>query len=267
MLTLLIGLSLGGAFGYWAYWEKWGIGWVICCGLAGFCIAQLTIGLILRGAVKRRQDKIQAIMLAAQQKINKQLNLFQLRPPSGMRAAQQTLEKIQQDAARAALDECESFKPLYMWNIMLKRQIAAMQAQLYFQLKEFKKADEYLEHALIQDPQSIAIRMVRLYRNEDERFDKFSRGKIRGAKGETAAFLASVYAWIKLKQDDEKAAFDALVEAKKESDHPVLIDNYTKLANGKARQFSNSGFGDMWYALYLEEPKVKPQRQRQGWMY
>ena len=109
--------------------------------------------------------------------------------------------------------------------------------------------------------------MVRLYRNEDDRFDKFSRGKIRSAKGVAAAFLASVYAWIKLKQGDEKAALAALVEAKKESDHPALIDNYTKLANGKAKQFSNSGFGDMWYALYLEEPKVKPQRQRQGWMY
>ena len=34
--------------------------------------------------------------------------------------------------------------------------------------------------------------------------------------------------------------------------------------NGKEKQFSNAGFGDIWYALYLEEPKVKPQRQRPG---
>ena len=68
-------------------------------------------------------------------------------------------------------------------------------------------------------------------------------------------------------QDDEKAALAALVEAKKESDHPVLLENYAKLANGKAKQFSNAGFGDMWYALYLEDPKVKPQRQRPGRMY
>ena len=267
MLTLLIALLAGGAFGYWAHCEDWGVGWVICCGLVGFFLAQLAVGLMLRGAIRRRQDKIQTIMQEAQQKINKQINLFQLRPPSGMKAAQQMLEKIQQDAVRAALAEAESFKPLYKWNLMLKRQIAAMQGQLYFQLKEFKKADEYLEYAILQDPQSIAIRMARLYRNEDPRLDKFYSIKSRLAKGEAAAFLASVYAWIKLKQGDEKAALAALVEAKKGSDHPVLVDNYTKLANGKAKQFSNSGFGDMWYALYLEEPKMKPQRQRQGRMY
>ena len=267
MLTLLVALLSGGALWYWAFCEKWGLAWEICCALAGFFLAQLAAGLIMRGAVKRRQDKIQSIMMAAQQKINKQINLFQLRPPSGMKAAQQTLEKIQNDAVRAALVEVESFKPLYKWNIMLKRQIAAMQGQLYFQLREFKKADEFLEYAILQDPQSIAIRLVRLYRNNDARLDKFYRAKIRRVKGEQAAFLASVYAWIKLKQDDEKAALAALVEAKKESDHPVLLDNYTKLANGKAKQFSNSGFGDMWYALYLEEPKVKPQRQRQGRMF
>ncbi len=267
MLTLLVALLSGGALWYWAHCENWGLAWEICCALAGFFLAQLAAGLIMRGAVKRRQDKIQSIMMAAQQKINKQLNLFQLRPPSGMKAAQQTLEKIQHDAVRAALAETEGFKPLYKWNLMLKRQIAAMQGQLYFQLKEFKKADEYLEYAILQDPQSIAIRLTRLYRNEDPRFDKFYQAKSRRAKGEAAAFLASVYAWIKLKQGDEKAALAALVEAKKESDHPVLLDNYTKLANGKAKQFSNAGFGDMWYALYLEEPKVKPQRQRQGRMY
>ena len=267
MLTLLVALLSGGALWYWAFCEKWGLAWEICCGLAGFFIAQLAVGLIMRGAVKRRQEKIQAIMLEAQNKINRQINLFQRRPPSGMAAAQQILEKIQNDAARAALAECESFKPLYKWNLMLKRQIAAMQAQLYFQIKEFKKADEYLEYAILQDPQSIAIRMTRLYRNDDARFEKFSRGKIGRAKGEAAAFLASVYAWIKLKQGDEKAALAALIEAKKESDHPVLIDNYTKLVNGKTRQFSNAGFGDMWYALYLEEPKAKPQRQRQGRMF
>ena len=268
MLTLLIALISGGALWYWAYCEKWGTAWEIVCALAGFFLAQLAAGLIMRGAIKRRQDKIQSIMLEAQQKINKQLNLFQIRPPSGgVKSAQQVLEKIQHDAARAALAETESYRGLYLWNLMLKRQIAALQAQLHFQLKEFKKADEYLEYAILQDPQSIAIRMVRLYRNEDARLDKFARDKIRRAKGEAAAFLASVYAWIKLKQDDEKAALAALVEAKKESDHPVLLDNYTKLANGKAKQFSNSGFGDMWYALYLEEPKLKPQRQRQGRMF
>lgn len=264
MLTLLIALLVGCGLGFWAHSESWGWGWIAVCGIGGFFAAQLTVGLLLRGAVKRRQDRIQKILQDAQLKINKQINLFQIRPPSGMRAAQQTLEKLQNDAARAALDATADFRPLYKWNFMLKRQIAAMQGQLCFQLKEFKKADEYLEHAILADPQSIAVRMARFYRTEDPRLDKFYHAKTRRAKGESGAFLASVYAWIKLKQGDEKAALAALIAAKKDSDHPVLLENYTRLANGKAKQYSNSGFGDMWYALYLEEPKIKPQRQRQG---
>ena len=98
----------------------------------------------------------------------------------------------------------------------------------------------------------------------DPRLDKFFASKFRRARGEAAAFVASVYAWIKLKQDDEQAARAALTAAKNKSDHPVLLENHEKLVNGKAKQFSNAGFGDMWYALFLEEPKMKPQRQRQG---
>lgn len=267
MLTLLIALAVGCGLGCWARSEAWGWGWMLVCGLGGFFLTQLAAGLLLRGAVKRRQDRIQSIMQDAQQRINRQINLFQIRPPSGMRAAQQTLEKLQNDAARAALAATEEFKPLYKWNFMLKRQIAAMQGQLCFQLKEFKRADEYLDRAILADPQSIAVRMTRMYRNEDPRLDKFYRAKSRRAKGEGGAFLASVYAWIKLRQGDEKAALAALVAARKNSDHPVLVENYARLANGKAKQFSNAGFGDMWYALYLEEPKVKAQRQRSGRMF
>ena len=266
MLTLIIALLVGGACGYFANAE-WNWGWGIGCGVLGFLIAQMVIGLILRAAIKRRQDRIQGILQEAQQKINKQLNLFQIRPPSGMKAAQQILEKIQNDAARKALEATEAFRPLYPWNLMLKKQIAAMRAQLYYQLKDFKKADECLKTALIIDPQTVAIGMARMYRNEDAKLDKFYASKFRRARGESAAFIASVYAWIKLKQGDETAAREALIAAKKKSDHPVLLENHEKLLNGKARQFSNAGFGDQWYALFLEEPKMKPQRQRQGRPY
>lgn len=263
MLTILIALSCGAACGYGAG-REWGWGWGVGCGILGFLLAQLAIGLFLRNAIKSRQDRIQTILQDAQQKINKQINLFQIRPPSGMKAAQQILEKIQNDATRKALEATEAFKPLYIWNLMLKKQISAMRAQLFYQLKEFKKADECLESAIILDPQTVAIRLARMYRNEDPRLDRFFAAKSVRARGESAAFIASVYAWIKLKQGDEEAARNALTAATKKSDHPVLLENHEKLVNGKAKQFSNAGFGDMWYALYLEEPKVKPQRQRQG---
>lgn len=47
----------------------------------------------------------------------------------------------------------------------------------------------------------------------------------------------------------------------------MLKENYERLVNGKFKQFSNSGLGDAWYALYLEEPKIKPQRVQQQRMY
>jgi len=266
MLTLIIALLVGTACGYAAALE-WKWGWGIACGVTGFLLAQLAIGLILRGRIKSRQDRIQKILMDAQQKINKQLNLFQFRQPSSQKAAQQILEKIQNDAARKALEATDDFKPLYIWNLMLKRQISAMQAQLYYQLKDFKKVDECLKHALIIDQQSIAICLARMFRNEDPKLDKFFNSKFRRAKGESAAFIASVYAWIKLRQGDEAAARDALVAASKKSDHPVLVENRDRLLNGKAKQFNNAGFGDIWYALYLEEPKIKAQRQRQGRLF
>ena len=266
MLTLIIAILAGLLCGFGAAHE-WKLWWGIGCGVLGFMAAQLTVGLFLRGAIKRRQDRIQAILQDAQQKINKQLNLFYIRPPSSQRAAQEVLEKIQNDAARKALEATEAFQPLYIWNFMLKRQIAAMRAQLYFQLKEFKKADECLKTAWLNDPQTMAIKLARMYRNEDPALDKFYASKSGRARGEGAAFLASVYAWIKLKQGDEQAALEALVAATKKSDHPVLLENRDKLVNGKAKQFSNAGFGDIWYALYLEEPKMKQQRQRPGRMF
>lgn len=263
MLTLIIALLVGCACGYGASIE-WKWGWGIACGVMGFLITQIVIGLILRRAIKTRQDNIQMILQEAQQKVNKQLNLFQIRPPSGMKAAQQILEKIQTDATRKALEATEAFRPLYLWNLMLKKQIEAMRAQLYYQLKDFKKVDECLKSALIIDPQTVAIKLARMYRNEDAGLDKFFAAKSRRAQGEAAAFIASVYAWIKLKQDNATAAREALLAAKKKSDHPVLLENLDKLSNGKEKQFSNAGFGDIWYALFLEEPKMKPQRQRQG---
>ena len=264
MLTLIIAVLVGAVCGYGAIYEGWGWIWAAICGAFGFLLTQLAIGLVLRGAIKRRHDKIQQILQSAQQKINRQINLFQIRPPSSESAARQILEKIQNEATRQALEATAAFKPLYLWNLMLKRQISAMQAQLHYQLKDFKKADECLEHALLMDQQSIAIAMARKFRNEDPKLDKFFKSKFGRAKGDEAAFIASVYAWIKLKQGDEAAAREAVTAATKKSDHPTLLENHDKLVNGKAKQYSNSGFGDMWYALFLEEPpKAKPQRQRQ----
>ena len=57
-------------------------------------------------------------------------------------------------------------------------------------------------------------------------------------------------------------AFKALTAALKNSDNEVLKANHVHLMNDRPAHFTNSGLGDQWYSLMLEEPKIKTQRQR-----
>ncbi|MBE6356082.1 MAG: hypothetical protein E7058_03090 [Lentisphaerae bacterium] len=261
MLGTLIIFAIAGASGYYSY-RTWGLGWGITCTLIALVIAWILFSLILRRLIMGRQMKIQEIMSDGQMKVNRQLEMFNRRPPSSMNAARQTLEKIQFEAIRKALTELDGFKKFYVWNMMLPKQINAMKVQLYYQMREYSKVDELLPKSLLFDPQSIGIKLARMYRNNDSGIDKFYKQKCWRFKGENGAFLASVYAWIKIKQDDVPAALDALRNAMKTSDHQTLLENADRLTNGKVKHFSNSGFGDIWYALALEEPKMKNQRQQ-----
>ena len=144
---------------------------------------------------------------------------------------------------------------------MLSKQINAMKVQLLYQLREYDKVDALIPKAIMLDPQSIGIKLARMYKNNDPKLDKFFRTRCWRFKGDNGAFVASVYAWIKIKQDSVELALDALKNAAKSSDNQVLIENIDRLTNGKVKHFSNSGFGDNWYVLALEEPKMKNTRQ------
>ena len=240
-----------------------GITWGIVCGAAAFLIAQLVVMLILRGKLKRLQLGMQQTMQAAQTRIARQVQNFQQRPVGSPKLMQQKLESMQNDALREALRLTEAFDPYYRWNWMLARQINTMKMQLHFQLKDFAAVDKIMPKCLLMDARALAIKLVRMYRKEDPKLDMFYQKKSRRLKGEDGAFLACTYAWIKLRQEDQARALAALVAAKKNSDNAVLIANYENLVNGRAKHFSNAGFGDNWYALYLEEPKMRPQKAQQ----
>jgi hypothetical protein len=74
--------------------------------------------------------------------------------------------------------------------------------------------------------------------------------------------LNAAYSWILVKREKIDEAFKALTAALKNSDNEVLKRNHELLMNNRIAHFSNSGLGDQWYSLMLEEPKVKTQRQR-----
>ncbi len=266
MYTLMISALAGAAIAVITTRDL-GLGWGIFCLFATMLIVQLLIGLAIRRKVTKINLELQRIMQNGQAKANRQLQLFQQRPPGNLRMAQQALEKIQFDAVREALDATKRFEPYYRWNMLLKKQINTMKMQLRFQLREYAAVDELLKHCLLLDARSLAIKLVRLYKQEDPGLDRFYEKKCRKLKGEDGALVASTYAWIKLHQNEPAKATAALVAARKLSDNQTLVENCDRLVNGRYKHFSNAGFGDQWYSLYLEEPKIKPQRQMQQRMY
>jgi len=267
MLTLLIAVVLGSLVGTYIGNDLHSPVWGVICGIVLVCLIQLVIGLILRRKVMQKQQQVQQIMVQAQGRAERQLALYQQRQPGNLSGAKQLANKFQREAAKEALEAVEGFRSFYKWSPMLYRHVNTMKAQLYFQLHEFKTVDELLKKSFLADAQSLAIMMTRMFRNQDAGLDKFYAKKCRKAKGEAGAFLACVYGWIKLQQGNEDAARDALTAAAKLSDHPVLLENLDKLRNGKVKHFSNHVFGDVWFALELEELKVKPQRMRQARPY
>lgn len=262
MYSIIIAVSAAVLTGF-VVGRDLGTTWGIVCGIAAFLLAQFLIMLVLRKKLKHLQIGVQQTMQTAQTRIQRQIQIFQQRPIGSTKIMQQKLEAMQNDALRETLRQTTAFAPYRRWNWIVAKQLNTMEMQLYFQLKDFSQTDKLLPKCLLMDARSIAIKLVRMYQNKDKGIDRFYRKKCRMAKGEDGAFLACVYAWIKLKQNDPPKAVAALVEAKKNSDNPALIANYENLVNNRVKHFSNAAFGDSWYALYLEEPKIRPQRGQQ----
>ena len=215
-IVLISVIAMASAFGGYALWS---VGWGIATGILVMILGWVILGLMLRRATMARQLKIQQIMEEGQNKVNRQVEMFSRRPQSSMNGIRPIIEKLQREATMRALEATDDFKSLYKWTPMLKKQINSMKVQLYFQLKDNKMVDALLPQAMMMDPQTVAIKLVRMYRQDDAKIDKFFKRIINRFRGDTRAFVACVYAWIKLKKNDSKTALDALLTAKKLSDH------------------------------------------------
>ena len=220
LIALIIGAGIGSAVGIDLQSTPWGI----TCGVAGYIVTQIIISLILRKKINALQGGIQAEMNNDRERINRQLNTFQQRQPGNVSGLKQLADRLQNEVSQKLLSATEKFKVFYPWSPMLYKQINAMKMQLYFQLKNYEEVDRLLPKSLLLDPFSLAIKLVRMYRNEDKELDAFFNKKCRKFKGEQGAFIACVYAWMKLKQQNSQAAIAALRSAAKLSDHPVLVE-------------------------------------------
>ncbi len=261
MFTIIIALT--GAFAAFSVSLKvfdWSPTASIWTGIGVFFVLQLAIGLVIRKKINNVTGEIQQLMEKTQNKLNRKMAQMQSRPMSSPKAAQQLLEKEQNQALHDALKITEKAKPYYLWNILLKRQINTMRMMLFYQLKDFKKVDALLNKCFLFDSRSVAIKAVRMFKNQDPACEKYLAKKCRKFKGDDAVLLYALYSWILVKEEKYDIAAAVLGQAKNRLDNPVLNANRENLANGKVKHFSNANLGEAWYSLYLEEPKIKQQR-------
>lgn len=266
MLTLLFGLLTGTAvyFILVSYTEVGTPSAVVAAVLSMF-LFQLAVMLVLRKVSARINAKLQTIMQETAAKLQSMQNQFMRRPIGSQKMMMQMLEKEQNAGLNRLIEALDQYKPLYLWNLLMKKQVNTMRMIFLFQMKRFDEADALMDKCVFFDAQSVCVRMARMYkRNESpEAIDRFFRKKAAKFKGENAVLPRSLYAWILVKQNRIDDAVKVLADAKaRTSDNEVIVKNWELLVNGKVKHFSNSGLGEAWYALMLEEPKVARIRQQ-----
>ncbi|MFA6716513.1 MAG: hypothetical protein WC082_03215 [Victivallales bacterium] len=259
MYTLIISLVFAALIG-WLSSMEYGTAWTVINAVAAFVACWVGTGLFIRHKINKINGAIQDKMTEAQKKINRKLQMFQSRPGANAKAVQKTLEKDQNDAIHDALKATYQVDRYFKWNFLLKQQISTMRMMFYYQIKDFKKVDELMPDCLFLDPRASAFKLARMYKRGEEGIEKFFRKKVRRQKGENAALLYGLYSWILVKNGEADKALKLLTDARKAVDHPAIAENREKLANGNVKQFSNAGLGELWYSLYLEEPKIKQKK-------
>ena len=265
MITLTV--AIVAAFGGFAaafYAADFGTGWSIFSGLAVFGAFQGVCGVMLQRRVKRDMDAVQAVLAAGQRKLQEKMQRWQLRPPGSIQAAQKEIADDTRVFVREALAKTECLRKYRLYVPMMDRQIATAQLQLNWMIKDFRKVDELMPKALLIDPTMSAIKIARMHmKGEDSRDIAQVYGKaVRRARYNGNVLPAAAWSWIQVQRGDADGAFKTLTEALRKSDNETLKRNHELLMNNRAAHFSNSGLGDQWYSLLLEEPKVKMQRQR-----
>ena len=265
MITLTIAIAVaGGSFVAAHYAADIGMGWSIFLGLLSFGVFQAVFGVMLQKRVKRDMEKVQQILLAGQKQLQAKMQRWQLRPPGSIQVAQKEIANDTRVFVKEALAETENLRKYRLWVPMMNRQIATAQLQLCWMIKDFKTVDELLPKAILIDPSMVAIKMARLYMTGADMKDivKLYEKGVRRTRYNGNVLLAAAMSWMQVQKGDVDAAFKTLTEALKKSDNPTLKQNHEQLMNNRVAHFNNSGLGDQWYSLLLEEPRVRLQRQR-----
>ena len=250
MFAVVLGLS------HAASW-----GWAIFWGLLTFIASQGGTGYLIQKRVKAEMAAVQKILEDGQKRLQMKVQQWQMRPPGSMKQAQAEIERDQRVFVERALEASKGLERYNRWAPLMGRQIATLKIQLYWMLKEFKKVDELMPRALVMDPMMAAMKMARMYMNNEEGIEKLFKKHTARLRYGQGTLLYALYAWILVQKKDIDGAHKVLIEACEKMENDTMKKNREHLANNRVGHFSNMGLGDEWYALHLEQPKVKMQRQ------
>lgn len=240
---------------------------VIAYGVVAFIVAQIVTTLVTRRRFKAVNNEMQDVLMAGQKRIQHKVNQFQSKPGGNPRLIQQQLEKDQHALFESALEFTKRFEPYKKWNVFMSKQISTMRLQFLYQLKRFEEVDEifakgFFTGPVLSDPILVSMKMARQYTHKkiDGVEKTFKRYK-RWFRDDRGALLYGVMSWVYVKDKRIEDARQLLGKAKEKMYNEVLTRNWEALSNNREKSFSNQGFGDPWYSLYLENPPA-PKQQR-----
>jgi len=236
--------------------------------VTGFIATFLLIGWLVRRKIAKVQKELEKIMLTGQQRIQRKVHQFQSKPGGNLKLIQRQLESDQKAIYQECLNFTPRLEPFKKWSLMMGRQIATLRMQFLYQLKEFEQVDAilagsgFMKGPVYMEPMTVAMKIARQYKNQDvEGASKTFKKKIKWFRGDRGTILYGVMTWILVKEGKTDEARELLVKAKEATGHPTFTHNWEQLSNDRMKAFSNSGLGEEWYGLYLENPP-QPKQQR-----
>ena len=239
----------------------------IAYGIIGFIVSQVLISLLVRKRIKTVNTELQDILAAGQKRLQHKVHQFQSKPGGNPSLIQRQVEQDQQVLFKQALKFSEKLEPFKKWNLMMNAQISTMRLQFLYQLKEFDQVDQLFSKSfftgpILSDPMLVAMKMARQFENKKvQGAEKTFKRYIKWYRNDSGALLYGVMSWIYVKQKQVEEARQLLAKAKEKMYNETITRNWEMLSNNRVKSFSNAGFGDQWYSLYLEKTPA-PKRQQ-----
>lgn len=242
--------------------------WTVFLSVLAFGAAFAAVNWILRRRIMGVMTDMQLFLEDGQKRLQAKIKDFQFHPKGDPRQFQEKLQKEQKGMLREAIARTAPLERFRNWVPFMQRQINTTRMQFHYQLGEFDKVDELLPKCLVVDPNTAAMKMARQYARKegvDEIGKTFRKAKVR-CRYNQSALLYATWSWILVKEGKLDEAYKQLVQACQdnsvdEGPNTTLPRNRDLLANNRPREFGNAGFGDQWYALQLEQPKIRYERR------